>query len=73
MCYNQQKIILFLSSAGCEWTTTASIHRLTDGVSFPPQFFIGDVFEESRRAHGDQEQHEEAQLHDQAEQGQLGQ
>lgn len=60
------------SSAGCERTASAPLHRLSDWLPFPPQLLIRDVSEEPGGAHGNQEQHEETQLHDQADQGQLG-
>lgn len=60
---NIRKKKLF-SSAGCEWTAAEPLHRLSDELPFSPQLFIRDVSEESGGAHGDQEQHEETQLHD---------
>lgn len=67
---NYLKTILY--SAGCERAAPAPLRRLSDGLPFPPQLLVRDVSEEPGGAHGDQEQHEETQLHDQAEPGQLG-
>ncbi len=60
-------------SVGCNRTTPTPLCRLSDGLSLTPQLFIRDVSEEPGGAHGDQEQHEKTQLHDKAEQRQLGQ
>lgn len=68
---NNLKTILF-SSAGCERTAPAPLHRLSDGLPLPSQLLVRDVSEEPGGAHWDQKQHEETQLHDQAEPGQLG-